>query len=179
MKNFKKIVLTIMLGILVLLPSAVYAKTEVKTEEELKTATKNGGDIVLQNDITLKSALEIKGSNVIIDLNGKTITVDENGYFDLFEGKLEFTGTGKIKDIRVRDITSTIWDQPQLSRYSYSLYHIPALCVLRQYSDPHPSFVQPLACSHSGVMSCFSLKILIISLFLLFLNIYNKGSPKI
>lgn len=109
MKNFKKIVLTIMLGILVLLPSAVYAKTEVKSEEELKTATKNGGDIVLQTDITLKSALEIKGSNVIIDLNGKTITVDENGYFDLFEGKLEFTGTGKIKDIRVREITSTIW----------------------------------------------------------------------
>ena len=109
MKNFKKIVLTIMLGILVLLPSAVYALTEVKTEEELKSATKNGGDIVLQNDITLKSALEIKGSNVIIDLNGKTITVDEKGYFDLFEGKLEFTGTGKIKDIRVRNITSTIW----------------------------------------------------------------------
>lgn len=110
MKNFKKIVLTIMLGVLVLLPSAVYAKTEVKSEEELKTATKNGGDIVLQNDITLKSALEIKGSNVIIDLNGKTITVDEKGYFDLFEGKLEFTGTGKIKDIRVRDkVASTIW----------------------------------------------------------------------
>lgn len=109
MKNFKKIVLTIMLGVLVLLPSAVYAKTEVKSEEELKTATKNGGDIVLQNDITLKSALEIKGSNVIIDLNGKTITVDEKGNFNLFEGKLEFTGTGKIKDIRVRNITSTIW----------------------------------------------------------------------
>ena len=109
MKNFKKIVLTIMLGVLVLLPSAVYAKTEVKSEEELKIATKNGGDIVLQNDITLKSVLEIKGSNVIIDLNGKTITVDEKGYFDLFEGKLEFTGTGKIKDIRVRNITSTIW----------------------------------------------------------------------
>lgn len=110
MKNFKKIVLTIMLGVLVLLPSAVYAKTEVKTNEELKDATKNGGDIVLQNDITLKSALEIKGSNVIIDLNGKTITVDEKGYFDLFEGKLEFTGTGKIKDIRVRDkVASTIW----------------------------------------------------------------------
>lgn len=109
MKNFKKIVLTIMLGVLVLLPSAVYALTEVKTEEELKSAVKTDGDIVLQNDITLKSALEIKGSNVIIDLNGKTITVDEKGNFNLFEGKLEFTGTGKIKDIRVRNITSTIW----------------------------------------------------------------------
>lgn len=40
MKNFKKIVLTIMLGVLVLLPSAVYAKTEVKTNEELKAVTK-------------------------------------------------------------------------------------------------------------------------------------------
>ena len=124
MKNFKKIVLTIMLGVLVLLPSAVYAKTEVKSEEELKTATKNGGDIVLQNDITLKSALEIKGSNVIIDLNGKTITVDEKGYFDLFEGKLEFTGAGKIKDIRVRDkVASTIWVEGSMIRLQKIFLH--------------------------------------------------------
>ena len=99
MKNFKKIVLTIMLGILVLLPSAVYAKTEVKSEEELKAATKNGGDIVLQNDITLKSGLEIEGSNVIVDLNGKTITIDESSYIFLKKGNLEFTGTGIIKDV--------------------------------------------------------------------------------
>lgn len=99
MKNFKKIVLTIMLGVLVLLPSAVYAKTEVKSEEELKTATKNGGDIVLQNDITLKSGLVIEGSNVIVDLNGKTITIDESSYIFLKKGNLEFTGTGIIKDV--------------------------------------------------------------------------------
>ena len=99
MKNFKKIVLTIMLGVLVLLPSAVYAKTEVKSEEELKAATKNGGDIVLQNDITLKSGLEIEGSNVIVDLNGKTITIDESSYIFLKKGNLEFTGTGIIKDV--------------------------------------------------------------------------------
>ena len=99
MKNFKKIVLTIMLGVLVLLPSAVYAKTEVKSEEELKTATKNGGDIVLQNDITLKSGLVIEGSNVIVDLNDKTITIDESSYIFLKKGNLEFTGTGIIKDV--------------------------------------------------------------------------------
>ena len=99
MKNFKKIVLTIMLGVLVLLPSAVYAKTEVKSEEELKTATKNGGDIVLQNDITLKSGLVIEGSNVIVNLNGKTITIDESSYIFLKKGNLEFTGTGIIKDV--------------------------------------------------------------------------------
>ena len=61
MKNFKKIVLTIMLGVLVLLPSAVYAKTEVKTNEELKAVTKNGGDIVLQNDIVLTDDITFKG----------------------------------------------------------------------------------------------------------------------
>ena len=99
MKNFKKIVLTIMLGVLVLLPSDVYDKTEVKSEEELKTATKNGGDIVLQNDITLKSGLVIEGSNVIVDLNGKTITIDESSYIFLKKGNLEFTGTGIIKDV--------------------------------------------------------------------------------
>ena len=110
MKNFKKIVLTVLLGILVILPSAVYASTEVKSEEELKAAAKSDSNVVLQNDVTLKSALEIKGNDVTIDLNGKTITVDEKGYFDLFEGKLEFTGTGKIKDVRVRDVVaSTIW----------------------------------------------------------------------
>ena len=77
MKNFKKIVLIVLLGILVILPSAVYASTEVKSEEELKAAAKSDSNVVLQNDVTLKSALEIKGNDVIIDLNGKTIIVDE------------------------------------------------------------------------------------------------------
>ena len=99
MKNFKKIILTIMLGVLVLLPSAAYAKAEVKTEEELKATAKEGGNIVLQNDITLTSGLVIEGSNVIIDLNGKTITVNENSYIFLKKGNLEFTGTGIIKDV--------------------------------------------------------------------------------
>lgn len=64
-----------MLGVLVLLPSAVYAKTEVKTNEELKAATKNGGDIVLQNDIVLTDDITVKGQNISIDLNGNTITL--------------------------------------------------------------------------------------------------------
>ena len=66
MKNFKKIVLTIMLGVLVLLPSAVYALTEVKTEEELKSAVKTDGEIVLMDNITLSSGVTIN-NKVISD----------------------------------------------------------------------------------------------------------------
>lgn len=106
MKNFKKIVLTIMLGVLVLLPSAVYAKTEVKTNEELKAATKNGGDIVLQNDIVLTDDITVKGQNISIDLNGNTITL--KAYIDVFEGSLEFKGNGLIKDDR-EDTNATIY----------------------------------------------------------------------
>lgn len=106
MKNFKKIVLTIMLGVLVLLPSAVYAKTEVKTNEELKAATKNGGDIVLQNDIVLTDDIRVEGQNISIDLNGNTITL--KAYIDVFEGSLEFKGNGLIKDDR-EDTNATIY----------------------------------------------------------------------
>lgn len=106
MKNFKKIVLTIMLGVLVLLPSAVYAKTKVKTNEELKAATKNGGDIVLQNDIVLTDDITVKGQNISIDLNGNTITL--KAYIDVFEGSLEFKGNGLIKDDR-EDTNATIY----------------------------------------------------------------------
>ena len=106
MKNFKKIVLTIMLGVLVLLPSAVYAKTEVKTNEELKAATKNGGDIVLQNDIVLTDDITVKGQNISIDLNGNTITL--KAFIDVFEGSLEFKGNGLIKDDR-EDTNATIY----------------------------------------------------------------------
>ena len=109
MKNFKKVVLTFISVALVLVPSTLFAATvEVKNEEELFKAISSDNTIILQSDVTLTKALEIKGSNVTIDLNGNTLTV-ENGYIDLFEGKLEFTGKGIVKDIRVREkVTSTI-----------------------------------------------------------------------
>ena len=110
MKNFKKIVLTFISVALVLVPSTLFAATvEVKNEEELFKAISSDNTIILQSDVTLTKTLEIKGSNVTIDLNGNTLTV-ENGYIDLLKGKLEFTGKGIVKDVRVReDVTSTIW----------------------------------------------------------------------
>lgn len=110
MKSFKKVVLTFISVALVLVPSTLFAATvEVKNEEELFKAISSDNTIILQSDVTLTKALEIKGSNVTIDLNGNTLTV-ENGYIDLLKGKLEFTGKGIVKDVRVREkVTSTIW----------------------------------------------------------------------
>lgn len=95
-----------------LMPVLNAASVNVNTEEELLNAVKSDGTIVLNDNITLTKALEVKGNNVIIDLNGKTITIQNgyNGYFDLFKGKLEFTGKGTIKDVRVKErVAATIW----------------------------------------------------------------------
>ena len=99
MKNFKKIVLTIMLGILVLLPSAVYAKTEVKSEEELKSAVKTDGEIVLMDNITLSSGVTINGNDVVLNMNNNNITFEGTNYFFLVKGKLEITGSGVIESM--------------------------------------------------------------------------------
>lgn len=69
MKNFKKVVLTFISVALVLVPSTLFAATvEVKNEEELFKAISSDNTIILQSDVTLTKALEIKGSNVTIDL---------------------------------------------------------------------------------------------------------------
>ena len=78
MKYFKKVVLTFISVALVLVPSTLFAATvEVKNEEELKNAIKDGGEIVLQDNITLTDIIEIKDGNVIINMNSKNITIEK------------------------------------------------------------------------------------------------------
>lgn len=96
MKNFKKIVLSILLGVLVIVPSTVYALTEVKTNEELKEAVKNDGEIVLQKDIIMTDDITVRGQKINIDLNGNSLTL--KAYIRVYEGSLEFSGKGLIKD---------------------------------------------------------------------------------
>ncbi len=77
--------------------------------EELLNAVKGNNTVVLDDNITLNKALEINGNNVVLDLNGKTITITEK-YIDLIKGSLEITGKGTIKDTRVLEATgSTIY----------------------------------------------------------------------
>ena len=108
MKNFKKIVLSILLGVLVIVPSTVYALTEVKTEEELKNAVKNDGEIVLMDNITLSSGVTINGNDVVLNMNNNNITFEGTNYFYLVKGKLEITGSGVIESMSASN-ASTIY----------------------------------------------------------------------
>lgn len=110
MKNIKKLLFTFITSVLVLVPVITNAETiNVKTMEELLNAVKGNNTVVLDDNITLNKALEINGNNVVLDLNGKTITITEK-YIDLIKGSLEITGKGTIKDTRVLEATgSTIY----------------------------------------------------------------------
>ncbi len=110
MKNLKKLLFTFIISVLVLVPVITNAETiNVKTMEELLNAVKGNNTVVLDDNITLNKALEINGNNVVLDLNGKTITITEK-YIDLIKGSLEITGKGTIKDTRVLEATgSTIY----------------------------------------------------------------------
>ena len=110
MKNLKKLLFTFITSVLVLVPVITNAETiNVKTMEELLNAVKGNNTVVLDDNITLNKALEINGNNVVLDLNGKTITITEK-YIDLIKGSLEITGKGTIKDTRVLEVPgSTIY----------------------------------------------------------------------
>lgn len=110
MKNLKKLLFTFITSVLVLVPVITNAETiNVKTMEELLNAVKGNNNVVLDDNITLNKALEINGNNVVLDLNGKTITITEK-YIDLIKGSLEITGKGTIKDTRVLEAPgSTIY----------------------------------------------------------------------
>lgn len=107
MKNLKKLLFTFIISVLVLVPVITNAETiNVKTMEELLNAVKGNNTVVLDDNITLNKVLEINGNNVVLDLNGKTITITEK-YIDLIKGSLEITGKGTIKDTRVLEATGS------------------------------------------------------------------------
>lgn len=107
MKNLKKLLFTFIISVLVLVPVITNAETiNVKTMEELLNAVKGNNTVLLDDNITLNKALEINGNNVVLDLNGKTITITEK-YIDLIKGSLEITGKGTIKDTRVLEATGS------------------------------------------------------------------------
>lgn len=84
---------------------------EVTTETELNKCISDGGECVLKNDITA-SYITIDGKNVILDLNGKTLTtvvtatnkanltIKDSGSNGLIDGKNR-TGVSAILDSKV------------------------------------------------------------------------------
>lgn len=106
MKKFKKIIFTFIFAVL-LMPVLNAASVNVNTEEELLNAVKSDGSIVLNDNITLTKPIIVNGNNVTIDLNGKTITIQDTS-IKLYKGKLELTGKGTIKDLTKKN-GCTIW----------------------------------------------------------------------
>ena len=83
-------------------------KTFVTNSEELAAAITSSGTVVLQDDITPETTIDVKaGVDVYLDLNGKTITIDEtlapnsNGYQYAFivreGGSLVIDGDGTVE----------------------------------------------------------------------------------
>ena len=107
MEKMKKLIFTLICSVLVLVPVITNAETvNVKTMDELLDAVKGNNTVVLDEDITLNKALEVNGNEVILNLNGKTITIT-NKYIDLVKGSLEITGKGTIKDTRALETTGS------------------------------------------------------------------------
>ncbi len=99
MKDFKKIILTFVITILVFAPSTIFASTtNVKTEAEFIASLKTSGTIIIDNDITLNSRVDISDVNLVIDLNGKTLTFANKARLQMKKGSLEITGTGTMKE---------------------------------------------------------------------------------
>jgi len=80
---------------------AMAEEVQVTTEEELRTALGNGGDITLAADIEVKAGLVINsGKDVTLNLGGKTLSYkpDDKGTTALItnEGSLTIEGQGTI-----------------------------------------------------------------------------------
>ena len=69
-------------------PTPTPTPVTVSDPAELKTALTNGGNIVLNNDIELTSTLMAK-KDVVIDLNGKTITAPSSGNMFQYQSNAE------------------------------------------------------------------------------------------
>ncbi len=99
MKNFKKMILTFVATIMILMPSTIFASsTTVKTESEFTDAIKTSGTIVIGEDFTINSKLDITDVELVIDLNGNTVTFANGGRLQLKSGSMDITGTGTMKE---------------------------------------------------------------------------------
>ena len=78
----------------------------VTTEDELIKAVKNGGTVVLWDDIELNTNLALTENETVLDLNGHTVTFDEDGLIDL-SGDASLTIKGGTFDMPT-DTTSQL-----------------------------------------------------------------------
>lgn len=100
MKKFKRLVLTTLLLVIILVPAKTFALefTEVKDAEALISALEEGKNIKLTSDILGVDKILLINKEITIDLNGNNISFTKNNSFEVIGGNLTLTGKGTIKE---------------------------------------------------------------------------------
>lgn len=100
MKKFKRLVLTTLLLVIILVPTKTFALefTEVKDAEALISALEEGKNIKLTSDILGVDKTLLINKEITIDLNGNNISFTKNNSFEVIGGNLTLTGKGTVKE---------------------------------------------------------------------------------
>ena len=100
MKKFKRLVLTTLLLVIILVPTKTFALefTEVKDAEALISALEEGKNIKLTSDILNVDKTLLINKEITIDLNGNNISFTKNNSFEVIGGNLTLTGKGTVKE---------------------------------------------------------------------------------
>ena len=100
MKKFKRLVLTTLLLVIILVPTKTFALefTKVKDAEALISALEEGKNIKLTSDILGVDKTLLINKEITIDLNGNNISFTKNNSFEVIGGNLTLTGKGTVKE---------------------------------------------------------------------------------
>ncbi len=100
MKKFKRLFLTTLLLVVILVPTKTAALEfeEVKDAEALISAVEEGKNIKLTSDILNVGKTLLINKEITVDLNGNNISFTKNNSFEVIGGNLTLTGKGIVKE---------------------------------------------------------------------------------
>ena len=100
MKKTKKIFLSTILLVTILIPTKIFALEfeEVKNAETLTNAIEAGKNVILTDNISNINKTILINKEITVDLNGKNISFTKNNMFEVIGGNLTLTGKGTIKE---------------------------------------------------------------------------------
>lgn len=100
MKKIKKIFLSTILLVTILIPTKIFALEfeKVKNAETLTNAIEAGKNVILTDNISNINKTILINKEITVDLNGKNISFTKNNMFKVIGGNLTLTGKGTVKE---------------------------------------------------------------------------------
>ena len=100
MKKIKKIFLSTILLVTILIPTKIFALEfeEVKNAETLTNAIEAGKNVILTDNISNINKTILINKEITVDLNEKNISFTKNNKFEVIGGNLTLTGKGTVKE---------------------------------------------------------------------------------